>query len=399
MKIRRRVNPSGAVVWQLDKGEGKGGRKSYPTKAEAEDEMEAEMERRSKHGRMIDGITPEEMAEVVTARSRLLFVGATISEAVEFFLAHGKHLHEEVLLPELVTRFRWSRAEIDLSKQYIKQLKCSLGSLAVMYPLLKAHELTSRQVLAWIRSGEWEPKTRQNYLGDVSAMFEWALQPTQGFARINPCVGVQREPKKRRGKTAALTVEQSQQLLEEAVRRGWWRMVAYLVVSLFGGLRPEEATYPGFTWREVDLEERHVFLTEDVVKTGPGRVVDLTENAVAWLKLIPEEQRKAGPVVPLKNWAMHWKWIRHDLGWRVCSEKVMKKQCLKPVEPVHGEWPNDVLRHTYASMHYAHHQNEALLQVQMGHRSAKMLHQHYRAVKSRKEAALFWELKPVGGEA
>jgi hypothetical protein len=30
----------------------------------------------------------------------------------------------------------------------------------------------------------------------------------------------------------------------------------------------------------------------------------------------------------------------------------------------------------------------------MGHESARMLHQHYRALKSKTEAAKFWKLKP-----
>jgi hypothetical protein len=45
-------------------------------------------------------------------------------------------------------------------------------------------------------------------------------------------------------------------------------------------------------------------------------------------------------------------------------------------------------------MHYAMWQDEAKLQAQMGHESAKMLHQHYRALKTRKEAERFWALSP-----
>jgi integrase len=45
-------------------------------------------------------------------------------------------------------------------------------------------------------------------------------------------------------------------------------------------------------------------------------------------------------------------------------------------------------------MHYAMHQDEAKLQAQMGHESAAMLHRHYRALKTRKEAERFWALRP-----
>ncbi len=394
MKITKRLNPSGKTVYQVDLGRGKGGRKSYSTKGEAERAFIKAKDRLQRHGSLADELTAEEMAEVITCRRRVTDAGATLSEAVEFFLAHGKRLHESLSVPDLAQRFQESRRAMGVSIHYLRGLKCSLGSLATFYPVKQADQLTSRDVQAWITANDWQPKTRRNYLGDVSAMFEWAMLPTQRFARMNPCTGIEREPKKRRGKTASLSTEQAEQLLRAAHAKEDWRILAYLTVSLFGGLRPEaEAADQKFHWSAVNLDERHIHLTEEIVKTGPGRTVDLTENAVKWLKLIPESLR-AGPVVPIKNWQEEWMRFRHYLGWRVATERGIEKRGLRPVEIAHGEWPNDVLRHTYASMHYAHHQNEAALQVQMGHRSAKMLHEHYRAVRTRKEAAAFWDLAP-----
>ncbi len=393
MQIRQRINPSGTIVWQLDTGEGKGGRKTYRTEALAKAAMKTAQNRRDRHGIMAEDISPAEMAEIVTVRNRLKGMGATLTEVAEFFAAHGKRLQEPLSLVELARRFRLNREQQGLSGVYVKQLRVSLGSLGKMFPQVQAHELTPRDVQAWIKSGTWEPKTRSNYLGDVSAMYEWAMLPTQGHARMNPCVGVQRDPKKRRGTTAALTVAQAEQMLRAALKQKRWRILAYLTLGLFGGLRPEEAAYQGLTWADIHLDERTVRLSEEVVKTGPGRVVDLTEHAVAWLRLIPEVLC-TGPMVPSTSWVNEWTVFRYRLGWRVMSDKTRVRRCMPDVEAVHGEWPNDVIRHTFASMHYAHHQNEAALQVQMGHRSAKMLHEHYRAVRTRQEAAAFWALCP-----
>jgi integrase len=58
-------------------------------------------------------------------------------------------------------------------------------------------------------------------------------------------------------------------------------------------------------------------------------------------------------------------------------------------------WPKNVLRHTFASMHYAMHQDESLLKAQMGHwERTSTLHRHYRALKTKAEAAKFWALHP-----
>jgi integrase len=393
MKIRKRRNPSGELVWVLDLGRGKGQRKTYPSKTKAEIAMAQEQRRQEKHGEMLADIMPSEMAEIVAARARLAAIGATISEAAEFYLGHGKRLQEPLLLSDLADRFRASRKRMDLSGKYVNQLKVSLDSLGTLFPATLAHDLTSKDIARWINAGTWAPKTRNNYLGDVSAMFEWALLPTQGHARVNPCAGVERERKKARGTVSTCTLEQARQMLEAAAAQKNWRVLAYCTLGLFGGLRPEEAAYDGLHWSHIDLREKHVSLTEEVVKTGGRRVVDLSDNAVAWLRLIPEQDQSA-PVVPTKSWLETWRKFRHGLGWKVATEKGIRVRGYPVVAPVHGHWPKDVLRHTFASMHYAYHQNEAALQVQMGHRSAKMIHEHYRAVKTRQEAAEFWKLEP-----
>jgi integrase len=158
---------------------------------------------------------------------------------------------------------------------------------------------------------------------------------------------------------------------------------------LFGGLRPAEIQR--LTWAAVDLDEGTVIVAGAQAKTRRRRVVDLGENAVAWL-------RRAGVRAGVSSticgsfWDARWRMFRRSLGWAVGSRE--KGMVEMKVKPVHGEWPHNALRHTYASMHYAMHQDEAKLQAQMGHESAAMLHRHYRALKTRKEAERFWALRP-----
>lgn len=398
MKIRKRKNPSGDTVWILDLGRGKGQRKTYPSKTKAQTALDQEERRREKHGEILNGISPAQIAEFVSCQNRLIEAGASIAEATEFYLGHGKFMRSPLLVPDLVERFRDSRKKKNLSEEYVSQLGTSLGHLSKAFPLKFSHELTAPDIANWIESGGWGPKTRNNYLGDVSAMFEWAILPTQGHARLNPCVGVERAEKKRRGKTSCLTVGQAEQMLRAAQEKGNWRVLMYLVLGMLGGIRPEEMTRPDpsrwLLWSDVSLDEHTVHLSEEVVKTGPGRVVYLTDAAVEWLSLIPEELR-TGKVINPRNWQEVWRRFRYDLGWRVATEKEIRKYCYPTVKAIHGEWPKDVLRHTFASMHLAHHQDENKLQIQMGHASRKMIQEHYLAVKTRKEASEFWNLAPM----
>lgn len=393
MKIRRRVYASGKVAYQLDVGvvDGKRVQKSYPNAAAARRALKRLERARERHGALGADLSPAEMAEIVAVRARLRAAGATLTEAAEFYLAQAGRLKERLLLPELARRFRDDREARKKSVRYVRQLKVSLDSLAELYPLKHADEVTQEDVEKWLRAHPaWSVKTRANYLGDVGAMFEWALGKPRGHARVNPTLEIERDSWHRE-EVGTLHVDRCAELLRAAVAQGAWRILAYAVLGMFGGLR--RAEIERLEWGRINLDEGTVVVGAADAKTAARRVVDLTANAVAWLKLIPEERRQIGKVIRITGFVDAWTVFRRELGWDV-GHNGRKNIPPSDVKPVHGSWPGNALRHTFASMHYAQHQNEAVLQVQMGHRSAKMIHQHYRAVKTRAEAAAFWALAP-----
>ena len=61
----------------------------------------------------------------------------------------------------------------------------------------------------------------------------------------------------------------------------------------------------------------------------------------------------------------------------------------------HGKiekWPQDGLRHSYASYHLAKHQNAPQTSLQMGHTSPHMLFNHYRNLVLAGDADRYWAL-------
>lgn len=81
-----------------------------------------------------------------------------------------------------------------------------------------------------------------------------------------------------------------------------------------------------------------------------------------------------GSLIP-KNFKKRWKRLRIAVG-------------------LFENWPHDGVRHTFATYHYALHKNEALLQAEMGHESAQMIHAHYKGLGLPKDARRFWALRP-----
>jgi integrase len=59
-----------------------------------------------------------------------------------------------------------------------------------------------------------------------------------------------------------------------------------------------------------------------------------------------------------------------------------------------GAWPPDVLRHSFASAHYAFHRDPARTAMTLGHNNQDMLLTHYRDLMKPSDAAKYWQIVP-----
>jgi integrase len=237
----------------------------------------------------------------------------------------------------------------------------------------------------------------------VRACFEWAVR--EGLCAVNPAREIAKA-KLGDGEIGTLTLGQCEELLlaalamtkDEGRRTNGVSMMGFIVLGMFGGLRPAEIQR--LDWSAVDVEEGTVIVAGAQAKTRRRRVVDLSGNAVEWLRCAQNVETRMrneeGPICG-RYWDARWRMFRRSLGWAVGSGERGITETVRPGDKEWGRlglWPHNALRHTYASMHYAMWQDEAKLQAQMGHESAAMLHRHYRALKTRKEAERFWALRP-----
>jgi integrase len=385
LKLRERTYASGLIGWQLDYGVVNGRRKqvAFSRLKEAQKALKDAQTARQRHGEMGVALTTAELADAMLASGKLAEHGVSLIEAVDFYLAHAKAVKRKVLIGELVTLFIAARWEDDASVRYRRQLKVSLSSLARSHAMRHAHEITREHVERWLRGHGWAAKTRNNYLGDARALFAWAVK--EGYAARNPCDGIEKA-RLTEEEIGTLTVEQCAALLKAAVayrnqRNGQQELLGYVVLGMFCGVRPAELGR--MDWAAVDVPNGTVIVAGSHAKTRRRRVVDLPDCAKAWLRLLPLAQRSGDRRICSKAHSTKWERFRQAAGYLV-NAKTGKGV----------PWPHNALRHTFASMHYAARQNEALLQAQMGHENAAMLHRHYRALKTRAEAERFWKLKP-----
>src|SRR5262249_31650863 len=167
------------------------------------------------------------------------------------------------------------------------------------------------------------------------------------------------------GRPGILTVEEAARLLEAATPE----ILPFIAVGLFAGLR--RAEIERLDWSEIDFESGLIEVTAAKAKTAMRRFVTIQPNLREWLQ--PHRKLK-GNVVPLEN----------------CRELFVKARIAAGI----AKWPDNALRHSFASYHLAHFKNAAATALELGHHDSRITFAHYRELVKPKEAKRFWNIRP-----
>ena len=60
-----------------------------------------------------------------------------------------------------------------------------------------------------------------------------------------------------------------------------------------------------------------------------------------------------------------------------------------------AEWPDNALRHSFASYHLAHFKNAASTALELGHHDSRITFAHYRELVKPKQAERYWNIRPA----
>ena len=340
---------------------GKWVRKNFETKGEAQtyrDQKETELKNQGR-----EAVEFPSWLRVMAqkANERLAPHGKTIDEAVSFYLDHLAKLKKSVLLAQAVTELIENRRASGSSQVYCYDLSLRLGRFCREFPDRNTEEISTRELDEWLAGLNFAPVTRNTFRRDLHTLFAFCV--SRGYSSKNPVEGT-RIAKEVAQPVGILTVEEAARLLTATPEN----LIPYFSIGAFAGLRAAEVER--LDWSNVDLESGFIEVTAKNSKTASRRLVKILPNLRAWLTLV---KRISGPVVPV------------NLRWLVVDAR--EKAGI-------SQWPNNALRHSYASYHLAHFNDAAALALQMGHTNNAMIFQHYREVVKPKDAARYWEIAP-----
>lgn len=358
------------------KRNGKWDRKYFATEAEAKTYAEQKSTELMAGG--LEGMEFPAWLRVMAQHSqeRLDPYGKTLADAVSFYLPHLEAQAASRPLRAVVEELLDIKAKDGASPRYVKDLRNRLGIFAAAHPERLIADFTGPQIDDWLRDLPHSAVTRNNYKRLLGVLFSYAL--SRNYVQANPALQAARA-KVTPERPGILTAGQAKRLLEGAKPE----ILPAIAIGLFAGLRPEAEIWR-LNWSAIDLEEKLI----DVSKSknlASDRFATISDNLAAWLQ--PLELR-SGPVSPTGDK------YNYLLQQARAAATASAAAVGSPEEGI-PTWPQDCLRHTFASMHYAMHKNAGETAQQLGHgQNLRTFIRHYKNRVKPAEAERFWAIYP-----
>lgn len=215
---------------------------------------------------------------------------------------------------------------------------------------------------AWFAQRDDSLSSRISNIGRLSSLFAFCVR--RGWCKANPCHQLERiriEPVR----PQILAPAQAERLMRWVQFQKPMAM-AYMALTLFCGVRPEETEKLG--WESI--VGKVIVIDASASKVRRRRIIDPHPTALEWL-----DAAKAEGELP-----MH---------------RMKRRRLLKEARAVLGfdGWPQDVLRHTAASMMMAKYRDAGRVADWLGN-SPSILLRHYRELVTAESALAFWSIRP-----
>jgi len=291
--------------------------------------------------------------------------GKTIADAVTDYVARLKASERSCTAEQLVKELLAAKKADGIGERHLRDIRCRLGVFAEKFDGQMVGTITRKDIDDWLRSIPFGAQTRNHYRALTVLAFNFAVR--QGYATANPAMGAAKA--KVVGEAPSiLSVTQAARLLEAASPD----VLPYIAIGLFAGLR--RAELQRLDWSEVDFESGLIKVTAQKSKTAQKRYVTMQPNLREWL--LPVRKIK-GKITP-DDFNKQFVQAREDAGI--------------------AEWPDNALRHSFASYHMAHFNNAASTALELGHHDSRVTFAHYRELVRPATAKAYWQITPESEE-
>jgi integrase len=325
-----------------------GSRSFFATKTEAETHAQQCRIKRENSGR------------AAFSDAQLAQYGWTVQRAIDYALTHLRQQEQSIPINDAVKELVAMKRKAGKSQRYCHDLELRLGRFVKAFDKRTVAGLSAKDLDGWLAGLAVAPGTRNTFRRDLRTLFSFCEK--RGYCADNEAAKTERA-NYTDAPPGILTVAEAAALLAASPSE----ILPYVAIGMFAGLRAAELEK--LDWAEVDLHSKLIEVTASKSKTKKRRHVKISNNLARWLRPF---SKSSGPVAPV--------------GLRKKFDSAKEKAGL-------NDWPQNALRHSFASYHLAKHANAAALSLEMGN-SPQIVFAHYRELVKPAEAEKFWKLTP-----
>lgn len=323
----------------------------------------------------------DEQVGIAEAAFKRLEKDEDLLTAVDHWLRTGKPttIKESPRLDEALKVYEdWLETTTDLRAVTKGHLRRRVTHFVKNVPNLRVTDVLPDHIENYLAHRNVSANTKDANCRAISSFFTWCMKGKRHWTINNPCYAVEiegltsdddREP-------VVLAVKECEALLRAAEKFENGRLVPYLALCMFGGLRPFESAR--LAWDQVNLTDGEIRLKGTQTKTGKGRIVVICKTLKAWLS----RYRKSGEIYRAP-YDLELKALRASIGY---GPKTEEQPHLKP-------WVPDVLRHTAISHYFRHTGSYGRTAEQFGN-SEGIIKKHYQGRVSSADTKQFYALRP-----
>lgn len=375
-KDPKRPNQKWQVVYYTPEGVRK--RPTFSTKGEAQlfkGEREAEV---MNIGFLAMGMTHEQRREAAECFKLLEKSGRSLKDAVTHFLKHLETVERSCTIKDAIEAFLEGKRRAGKSSRYLLDLKSRLGFFEQEFGERVMATVSTREIDTWLSNMVVGGQTRNNTRRVVGTLFSYGV--AHGYAQSNPVDKVA-IVKVVRGDVGILSPKDMGSILA-VTKKEFAAYLPGILVQGFAGVRTHEMLR--MRWQNINWETGSIVIGKKDSKTAQRRIIKMQPNLLKWLHTCRSES--AERIVPAD-----YDHVLADIRKRVAN----------PPENTEGKpgrdavtWPDNALRHSFATYHYAKFQDAGKTAADLGQQSSTMLFKHYRELVSKEQAERWWAIKP-----
>ena len=298
---------------------------------------------------------------------------AAVVDAAEFYVERHELIKNSRPVDDTITDFLDALKADGLSTRYQTDCKNRLARFRKSFGKRLVADISSNEIGDWLRSLRDENDralaalTRNTFWLRLSALFNFARE--RGWCSENPLLE-SHKAKVKSSEIGILTPAEFARLLENASDE---TLPYWAAIGGFTGLRSAELER--LDWAEVHFDSDLVEVKAAKSKTASRRFVPIRPALKEWLA--PYERRKG------------------KVAAKMLRKRLERDRKLANI----AQWPNNGLRHSFASYHAAEFRDAGMLALELGHRDQKLIFAHYRELVRPADAHKYWNLRPENAQS